>query len=454
MNSQKARHADRIDHVERVVQNHFDVTDNELTIDGHAITGLARKFGTPIFIYSSRAIDRQIARLQDVLPTNFDLYYSIKANPNASILKLCLDAGCGLEIASDGELFQALDSGCAPEKLLFAGPGKSSSELRAAVTAQIGEIHLESVAEARRLQQVAEEVDKNLKVAVRINPMDGAGGAMRMGGQPSPFGIPEEQLQEAIGEIEALDRLHLTGVHLFMGTQILDGNLLSAQYKRAVELSVRVAEQVNRPLETIDFGGGLGTPYFSHESELDWEQVGVAFQHARHKMNEHPFTANAKGIVEPGRFLVAESGIYVTEVLEVKESRGKLFAICNGGMHHHLAASGNLGQTIKRNFPLAVLNKMNRPSHGTYQIVGPLCTPLDTFGRNVALPEIEPGDLIGVFQSGAYGRTASPQGFLSHATAPEILTRDGSVELIRRRGEPKDWTADQCSVLYAKNELE
>lgn len=454
MTSPSSKKTAATDHVARLVQQHFGVAGNELIIDGYSISSIAERFGTPHFVYSGEAIKHRIDSLKKVLPTGFELYYSIKANPNAQILKLCLASGCGLEIASGGELFQALNAGSEGRNILFAGPGKSTEELAFAVESEIGEIHLESVEEARRLSQIAEEQNQNIKVAVRINPLDASGGAMRMGGQPSPFGIPEEQLVEAVNAISDLNGLNLVGVHLFMGTQILDSSVLAAQYGRAVELAIKVAELIGRPLETIDFGGGLGTPYFAHESPLDWEGVASALSSAREMMDQHALTADAKGIVEPGRFLVGESGLYVMRVLEVKESRGKLFAICDGGMHHHLAASGNLGQTIKRNFPLAVLNKMHGEATDSYQIVGPLCTPLDALGRNVKLPAISTGDLVGVFQSGAYARTASPHGFLSHSTPPEILTFSDRLEVIRRKGELTDTINDQCCIRHRREEFE
>jgi len=441
------------DHVSRLVQQHFEVVENELVIDGYSIRSIAERFGTPHFVYSGTAILRRIERLKEVLPPGFELYYSIKANPNAQILKLCLTSECGLEIASGGELFQALNAGCNAQNILFAGPGKSTEELAFAVESEIGEIHLESVEEARRLSQVAEKQNRVIRVAIRINPLDASGGAMRMGGQPSPFGIPEEQLVDSVQTIGALKGLRLVGVHLFMGTQILDTALLTTQYGRAVELAIQVAELIGRPLETVDFGGGLGTPYFAHERPLAWEGVASALSSARERMDGHPLTSGAKGIVEPGRFLVAESGVYVMRVLEVKESRGKQFAICDGGMHHHLAASGNLGQTIKRNFPIAVLNKIQSEELASYQIVGPLCTPLAALGRNVELPTISAGDLVGVFQSGAYARTASPHGFLSHSTPPEILTFPDRLEVIRRKGEFADTTYDQCCIRHSREDL-
>ncbi len=197
-----------------------------------------------------------------------------------------------------------------------------------------------------------------------------------------------------------------------------------------------VAAILKRPLETVDFGGGLGIPYFEGDQELDLDAYGREVRDLFAGLDEA--FASTRFLVEPGRHLVGEAGIYVARVLDVKVSRGKTYAILDGGMNHHLAASGNLGQVIKRNFPVAVLNRVGEPSREPIDLVGPLCTPLDVLARSVELPTIRVGDLVGVLQSGAYGRSASPLGFLSHPAPPEVLVSDGKHSLIRPRGTFKD----------------
>ncbi|NNF77601.1 MAG: type III PLP-dependent enzyme, partial [Rhizobiales bacterium] len=352
--------------------------------------------------------------------------------------------GCGLEVASAGELFQALAVGCAPNRIIFAGPGKSEEELAAAIDASIREIHVESIEEARAIDRLAQHRGVICPVALRINPTDASGGAMRMGGKASPFGIDEEDLDEVLGELLDCKNIKVRGVHLFMGTQILDADVLINQYHRAVSIAKQVAGRVG-PLDTIDFGGGWGTPYFAHERELNLNVVAKGIMEVELALSEDPLLANAAAIIEPGRFLVNEAGVYVTKVSRVKRSRGKTFAIIDGGMHHHLAASGNLGQAIKRNYPVAVLNKVGQSASQATEVVGPLCTPLDTIGRGVQLPPVEAGDLIGVFLSGAYARSSSPLGFLSHATPPEVMVCNGDAKLIRRRGEAQDYLRDQTA---------
>jgi diaminopimelate decarboxylase len=272
------------------------------------------------------------------------------------------------------------------------------------------------------------------RIAVRVNPRaEVAGGAMRMGGKPAPFGIDEERLERVVRQVLAEPAIALCGIHLYVGTQILDYRTLVAQYRAGLEIARRVAAWCGRPLQTVDLGGGLGVPYLSNEPELDIEGFGRDVRQLIAGVGGEQAFAGTRFVLEPGRYLVAEAGIYVARVLDVKHSRGKTFIVLDGGMHHHLAASGNLGQVIKRNFPIAVVNKLDRTAYEEVDVVGPLCTPLDVLGRSVPLPAVDEGDLIGVFQSGAYALTASPVGFLSRPLPVEALIAEGGVRLISPR---------------------
>jgi diaminopimelate decarboxylase len=363
-------------------------------------------------------------------------------------LKFFLAKGSGLEIASAGELHLALKAGCPPGSLLFAGPGKTEGELESALSRGIGEIHLESLLEARRVSKIVRRLGSDAAVALRVNPDSAAqGGAMQMGGKPAPFGVDEEQLDDVLGQILKLDRLDFRGLHFYLGTQILDHEVLARQYRHALEVARRVRSKIGRPLATVDFGGGLGIPYFTGERALDMQQLRVELDRLVAHVNDDRAFDGTRFVIEPGRYLVGQSGVYIARVNDVKISRGKKYVVLDGGMNHHLAASGNLGQVIKRNFPMAVLNKLDDADRERVEVVGPLCTPLDTLGRDVELPKIEVGDLIGVFQSGAYARTASPLHFLSYLSPAEVLVRDGQTQLIRRRGTPDDLLRDipvQC----------
>lgn len=423
-----------MDHVAALLSQYFPRSAPELRVGGIPIRALADKFGTPLFVYDASVLDLKWARLREALPPEFSIFYSVKANPNRAILRRFLAKGAGLEIASAGELAQALGAGCAPKDVFFAGPGKTEAELEIALAAGVGEIHVESLLEARRVGEIARRLNVRARVGLRVNPgTEVQGGAMRMGGKAAPFGVDEESLDEAIDTLLEDSAVEFRGLHIFSGTQILDSTVLVNQYRRGLAIARRLAARLGHPVATLDFGGGLGVPYFASETELDVHKLREELQALMAEIEGDRLLTGTRFFVEPGRYLVAEAGIYITRINDIKVSRGKTFYIVDGGMNHHLAASGNLGQVIKRNFPIAVVNRLGEASARTVDVVGPLCTPLDTLARDAALASAEVGDLVGIFQSGAYGLTASPLGFLSHATPAEVLVVDGVGALIRPR---------------------
>jgi diaminopimelate decarboxylase len=423
-----------VDHVAALLTRHFPDSERELRVGGVSVRDIAAEFGTPLFVYDAAVLDRKWTELRETLPPEFSICYSVKANPNRTILRRFLDKGAGLEVASAGELQQALAAGCPADRILFAGPGKTEAELEGALRAGVGEIHVESSLEARRLTQIARRLRVRARAGLRVNPgAEVQGGAMRMGGKPAPFGVDEENLDEVIDSLLADPAVEFRGLHIFSGTQILDATVLVNQYRRGIEIARRLAARLGRPLATLDFGGGLGVPYFSTESPLDTHKLRELLQGLMVEIEGDRSLAGTRFLVEPGRFLIAEAGVYVARINDIKVSRGKTFYILDGGMNHHLAASGNLGQVIKRNFPLAVVNRLGEAPAHNVDVVGPLCTPLDTLARDAALARAEVGDLVGIFQSGAYGLSASPLGFLSHPTPAEVLAVDGTSTLIRPR---------------------
>ena len=418
------------------------VSAGHLVVGGARVDRLAAEFGTPLFVYAADVVDAAWHRLRGALPANFDIHYSIKANPHPALIRRLLERGAGLEIASAGELSVALHAGATPDRLLFAGPGKSDVDLELAIKHGVGEIHVESLAEIDRVASLGRRLGTTVPVGLRVNPSGEAqGGAMRMGGTAAAFGVDEEVIEAALERLLGQPTLDVRGLHLFAGTQILDHRTLLRQYEKGLELARRVSAIIGRPLATLDFGGGLGIPYFQNDTPLDIAQVG---RRVETLLAKHAGAGGlpARFVLEPGRYLVGEAGVYIARVVDVKVSRNKRFAVLDGGMNHHLAASGNLGQVIKRNFPVVVANRLSAAPDTVLDLVGPLCTPLDVLGRDVELPSVEIGDLVGVLQSGAYARTASPLGFLSHPAPAEVMVEGGHARPIRRRGLPEDLLAD------------
>lgn len=427
-----------------LIRRYFPLSKDEFCLGGVGVSSLAAKFGTPLFVYDHSVLERKFALLRNSLPQSVAISYSVKANPNGAFLRYFLSKGCGLEIASGGEFHQALKADCPASRIVFAGPGKTEAELDYVLRNGIGEIHAESVLELDRISSISRQLNVRAHIAIRVNPTEDAqGGAMRMGGKPAPFGIDEECLDGVLDRVLSDEALNFRGIHLFTGTQILDAEVLLNQYRKGLEIARRTAQRAGSSLRTVDFGGGLGIPYFSNEDELDMDELRAGLVSIFSEIEpEEPFSGT-QFMVEPGRYLVGEAGVYVTRINDIKTSRGKKYVIVDGGMNHHLAASGNLGQIIKRNYPIAVLNRLNELPEQSVDVVGPLCTPLDVLGRSVQFPNVAVGDLVGVFQSGAYARAASPLGFLSHPTPPEVWIEAGRDVLIRRRGEFNDYVCDQ-----------
>lgn len=410
-----------------LIAEYFGEREGELIIGGVAVRELAKAYGTPLFIYDGGLMRDAYSRLTRAVAGFADVYYSIKANPNPRVARIFVEAGAGLEVASRAEFQTALAAGCEANRIVFAGPGKGVDELAHTVQAGIGEIHLESFEEISHVARIAADLKRDVCVSIRINPIAVArGGAMQMGGRPTQFGFDEEDLDRVIAAVLAHSHLRLKGLHVFSGTQILDADTLIAQWDHSIALAARVAAKVGRPLETIDLGGGLGIPYYASETALCLSRLAEAVPSLVDKLRTEPLLRDARVILEPGRFLTGTAGVYVMAVRSVKTSRGTHFVVCDGGMHHHLAASGNLGQIVKRDYPIVAADKLGIAPHIPCNIVGPLCTPLDTLGRNVQLPPVAEGDLIAVLQSGAYGLTASPFRFLSHPVPAEVLVENGT----------------------------
>lgn len=412
----------------------FDSSGDELRVGGIPLATLAKHHGTPFYVYDAGIIRQKLRMLRSAVP-EFDCFYSVKANPNPAILSLLLQEGCGMEAASEGELQLALACGCPPDRLFFAGPGKTDDEIAFAIQKGIGEIHLESFSEIFRANRIAASLGIRQSVALRINPSAAAqGGAQQMGGKATAFGIDEEELDPALRRIANVSNLNLTGLHVYAGTQILNSAAIADIYAHIVTIARRIVDTTGKPLKMIDFGGGFGVPYFPGEDDLKIDLLEASLKPLVQHIRSDERFQKTRLVVEPGRYVTAESGLYVARVVTLKESRGMTFAVLDGGLNHHLSASGQFGQVIKRNFPILAANRIGQEPVRTYEIAGPLCTPLDILGHKVHLPNLEEGDLIAILQSGAYARTSSPQGFLSHPSPMELLVDHQTATVIRERG--------------------
>ncbi|MGD9888176.1 MAG: pyridoxal-dependent decarboxylase, exosortase A system-associated [Halothiobacillaceae bacterium] len=396
----------------------FKVQHGEIHIGGISINQLAARLGTPFYAYDASMIDQRIRELRTALPSNIKLHYAIKANPYPPLLQRMSDWVDGGDIASSGELAAALQAGFKAPTLSFAGPGKTDNELSKALHAGIT-VNIESAGEFERLCHIGQNLSIRPRLALRINPdfeLKGAG--MRMGGGAKPFGIDAEQAPDILNKIKAKD-VDFQGLHIFSGSQSLNSAAIAQAMSAALALAKNLIQSSGLHCPHINLGGGLGIPYFPGEQRLELTPIGA---NIKQLLQEHAdWLNNTQLILEMGRYLVGEAGVYVTRIIERKTSRGETFLICDGGMHHHLALSGNLGQVIRKNYPVYLANKADAPPEEIVNIHGPLCTPLDILGHKIALPPANVGDLLVITQSGAYGLSASPIHFLSHNPPAEIL---------------------------------
>lgn len=397
----------------------FGTESGELRLGGGTLSRLAARVGsTPFFAYDRGVLDVRIDELRRVLPARLELSYAMKANPMPALVQHMASRVDRIDVASAGEMQHALDTGISAERVSFAGPGKSPAEIRQAVAAGII-VEIESPTELSRVIAAGHDLGILPQVAVRVNPDFAVkGSGMRMGGGPQQFGIDAEDVPALLGGIG--DDVDVIGFHVFAGSQNLQAEIIAEAQRRTVDLATRLADGLTRPLRYLNVGGGFGIPYTERDRPLDLDLVADNL----HALVDGPLAERlpeATAVVELGRYLVGECGVYVTRVLDRKISRGKTFLVVDGGMHHQLAASGNFGQAIRRNYPVIVGNRVDRDDADPVTVVGCLCTPLDLLADDVPLPDADIDDLIVIFQQGAYGLTASPTAFLGHPAPAEVF---------------------------------
>lgn len=397
----------------------FNSRDGELLINGIPLSRVAARVGqTPFYAYDRSLLDARVAQLRAALPAQVKLHYAMKANPMPALV--CHMAGLvdGIDVASAGELKVALDAGADPQEVSFAGPGKTDAELHQAVAAGIL-INVESFRELPVLARAQETLGLPARVAVRVNPdFELKSSGMKMGGGPKQFGVDAEQVPDLLAQIGKLG-LGFEGFHLFAGSQNLKPEAIIEAQQKSFALACQLAEHAPAPVRFLNLGGGFGIPYFPGEQHLDLAPIGDNLA----ALVDQATSAlpQAHIVVELGRYLVGEAGLYVCEVVDKKVSRGHTYLVTDGGLHHHLSASGNFGQVIRKNYPVALGLRMDAALDETVSVVGPLCTPLDLLADKMRLASGDIGDLVVVYQSGAYGASASPQGFLGHPAVVEVL---------------------------------
>ena len=398
----------------------FEGEEGMLLIGGCGAASLVDEAGdTPLFVYDLGIVERQVRDLREAMPPQLSIHYAVKANPYPALLERMARLVDGFDVASGGEMARALEAGMDAAHVSFAGPGKRDDELAAAIDAGVT-LNLESEGEARRALAIAEKRGRTPRLAVRVNPdFDLKGSGMRMGGGAKPFGVDADR---AAGLARSLidAGADWRGWHIFAGSQALDVEALIDTQAATVGLAARLSDAVGTAPPRVNLGGGFGIPYFPGDQRLDIAPIGEALGQT---LNARPdILAESEFAMELGRWLVGEAGVYLTRVVDVKQSQGETFVVVDGGLHHQLAASGNFGTVVRRNYPMAVANRYGAPpAEEAVTVVGCLCTPIDKLGDKVALPPVVEGDLIAIFAAGAYGASASPAAFLGHPPALELL---------------------------------
>lgn len=397
----------------------FTARDGKLAIGGQAFDALVSKAGaTPLFVYSAAMLSDRVSELRAAMPACLAIHYAIKANPFAPLLHHMAGLVDGFDIASAGELSAAVEAGMDPARISFAGPGKRDRELEAAIRAGVT-VNLESAGELRRLQAVADRLGIAPRAAIRVNPdFELKGSGMKMGGSAKPFGVDADEVARLIRQVLGAG-LEWRGLHIFAGSQSLDtAGIIEAQ-ALTLALAARLADAAGLALPACNLGGGFGIPYFAGDRPVEIGAIGEALGNALFR--RPAALVDTDFAIELGRWLVGEAGVYLTRIIDRKVSRGHTFLVTDGGLHHQLAASGNFGTVIRRNYPVAIADRFEEPGTEAVSVVGCLCTPLDRLADDVLLPVAREGEVVALFCAGAYGASASPAAFLGHGPALELL---------------------------------
>jgi len=397
----------------------YEALDGELAIGGKRASELVAEAGrTPVFVYSRALLDARVAQLRAALPSRVGVNYAVKANPHPLVIAHMAPLVDGFDIASAGELALCIAAGIDPRRISFAGPGKRDDELEAAIAAGVT-LNCESEGEGLRALAIGQRLGVAPRIAIRVNPsfvMTGSG--MKMGGGAKQFGVDAEKVP-ALAKRLIGEGAEWRGLHIFTGSQTLSADAIIEAQANVLALAAELTEAIGHGCPKLNMGGGLGIPYFPGDTPVDLPKVGASL--AERVADLPPVLAGTELCIELGRYLVGEAGVYLCRIIDRKESHGTTFLVTDGGLHHQLAASGNFGTVVRRNYPSAIATRYGAEPTEEVNIVGCLCTPLDRLADNAMMPRAEVGDLVAVFCAGAYGASASPAAFLGHGPAAELL---------------------------------
>ncbi|KAB2881088.1 diaminopimelate decarboxylase [bacterium] len=418
---------------------YFKRNTSRLQIGGMDFEEMTRLYKTPLYVYDSEIIRAKFQRLREAMPPHVHIFYAMKSNPNLAVIRILAELGCGFDVASIGELTAIKKLAIDGARVVFTGPGKSDDEIVLAIQLGIYSFNCESENEIIRINSAAKKENKKIKIGLRVNTDYAIKESIKMigGTQAKKFGIDENQIFDVIDRVRKLENVIVVGIHVFNAAQVLDYKQLAANTKNILRLACDIMDHKNLSLEYIDIGGGLGIPYAEGEKELDVIALGREFSDLHKEISS---LSTVRWIVEPGRYLSGECGVLLTNVVDVKTSRGVRFVITDAGINNFLRPA-----LIHQNHPVRVSNKFDHEPANIYRVEGPLCTSLDCIGMDVKLPDIEVGDTIAFFNAGAYGFSESMPYFLSHPIPAEVMIRDRKAVLVRRRIEPQEYI-DHCII--------
>ena len=397
----------------------FATIAGELAIGGRTVSDLVDEAGdTPLFVYSSDTILARMSALRAAMPKRLKIHYAMKANPFRAVVNFMDELMDGFDIASMGELTATLSMGPLPGQISFAGPGKRDIELDMAVRTGVT-LNIESANEAKRALAVGSKWGITPRLAIRVNPdFEMRGSGMKMGGGAKPFGVDQAEVPALARKIIAAGA-EWRGLHIYTGSQALDVDTVIETQANVLSLAAQLSDEIGAPLPHLNMGGGFGIPYFDKDQPLDIGKIGAALEE---RFADLPTVLqDTEFAIELGRYLVGEAGVYLTRIVDRKVSHGVTYLVTDGGLHHQLAASGNFGTVVRRNYPAAIATKFGAEPEEEVNIVGCLCTPLDRLADQAMMPRADVGDIVAIFCAGAYGASASPATFLGQGPAREML---------------------------------